>query len=322
MRIPAWKRLTQSARWLRSRFVDRALILGYHRIADVDWDPFGMTVRPQYFAEQLEVLRSKARPIALRDLVEGLGSGKLPRRCVAVTFDDGYADNLGNAKPLLERFGIPATVFVVTGCLGREFWWNELQRILARDTLPRSFLLQVDGRAYEARVDAAPGAARDALVTSLADLVRDLSEHSRRRVLDQLWAWSGPKPDGDPRARAMTEGEILTLASGGLIDLGSHTIGHPSLATLSRLQQECEIRGSKERLESLLGRAVTSFAYPNGSWSAETLAIVRQAGFERACASHSDVAWHATDPYRLPRFWVPDYRGSRFSKWLRLWLGP
>ena len=67
-----------------------------------------------------------AIPMQLAELVAGVGSDNLPRRAVAVTFDDGYADNLYNAKPILTALDVPATVFVTTGNLGKQFWWDEL----------------------------------------------------------------------------------------------------------------------------------------------------------------------------------------------------
>jgi peptidoglycan/xylan/chitin deacetylase (PgdA/CDA1 family) len=125
VRIPGLKKLRQGGRWLRSRFAGGALILGYHRVADARHDPGAMCVSPRHFAEQLEVVRSCARPVSLAELVSCLDSGRLPPRLVAVTFDDGYADNLSHALPLLERFEAPATLFIATGYTGRSFDWED-----------------------------------------------------------------------------------------------------------------------------------------------------------------------------------------------------
>src|SRR5262245_33350534 len=108
----------------------RALILLYHRVAHGGADPWSMCVTPERFSEQMEALRMTAHPCTLAELVRAHQAGRLPDSAVAVTFDDGYLDNLTNAKPILARCDIPATVFVCSGSIGRkeEFWWDELER--------------------------------------------------------------------------------------------------------------------------------------------------------------------------------------------------
>src|SRR6185295_16005847 len=86
-----------------------ALVLMYHRVAEVSADPFSLCVAPERFSEHMDTLRKVAQPLRLQQLAHHLRSGTLPRRSVVVTFDDGYVDNLQKAKPLLERFDIPAT---------------------------------------------------------------------------------------------------------------------------------------------------------------------------------------------------------------------
>src|SRR5438045_9462568 len=106
----------------------------YHRIADAahESDPWGLCVSPARFAEQLAVLRECGTPLTLRSLVREHERGDVPSGGIVVTFDDGYADNLHAAKPLLERFDVPATVFVTSGQIAKdgEFWWDGLERPL------------------------------------------------------------------------------------------------------------------------------------------------------------------------------------------------
>ncbi|MGB5618733.1 MAG: polysaccharide deacetylase family protein, partial [Desulfobacterales bacterium] len=124
----------------------------YHRVASLELDPWALCVTTQNFAEHLEVLQKEARPISLKQLVQAHTQGHIPDRAVAVTFDDGYADNLYDAKPLLEKYNIPATVFVASGFVGHkyEFWWDELERIfLQPGTLPEILTLSVNGKTYQ-----------------------------------------------------------------------------------------------------------------------------------------------------------------------------
>lgn len=109
-----------------------AVILVYHLVADLDRDPFRIAVSPDVFDAQMEVIATRYRPQMLAELSNGLATGALPPRSVAVTFDDGYANNLTAALPILEAWSVPATVFVSTGYVGgsREFWWDELERLI------------------------------------------------------------------------------------------------------------------------------------------------------------------------------------------------
>src|SRR2546423_5357995 len=144
-----WRR---APAWFGNKFVPGGLILMYHRIVELPLDPFALAVTPQHFAEHLEVLRKYSHPISLSEMARLLKDGQRPRRAVIVTFDDGYTDNLYNAKPLLERFDVPGTVFITTGQIGseREFFWDELQRLLLQPgTLPETLKLQVNGSALE-----------------------------------------------------------------------------------------------------------------------------------------------------------------------------
>src|SRR5215467_2524929 len=132
------------------RLHPKALILLYHRVAELATDPQLLAVSPERFARQMEYLSKHCTVIRLRDLAEP--NGFEADRCVAVTFDDGYADNFVTAAPILRRYQVPATVFVTSGYVGteREFWWDELERVLLQpSTLPSRLHLEVNGWVYE-----------------------------------------------------------------------------------------------------------------------------------------------------------------------------
>jgi peptidoglycan/xylan/chitin deacetylase (PgdA/CDA1 family) len=317
-------------RWLRSRFINGALILGYHRIEDTPQDPYAISVRPRHFAEQLEALSRYAHVMPLPDLVRALRNDSLPPRAVAVTFDDGYADNLYHAKPLLERYQVPATVFVATGQLGREFWWDELERVLFSPvTLPREFHVPMGGSVREWTLNdaaASPqrrGATRSRrhFLLTVHKLLMPLSPEERHRAIAELRIWAGFEPDSRPIHRCLTPEELHELTTGGLVDVGAHTVTHPALSGLTTAAQRMEIQQSKMHLETLLGQPVMSFSYPNGSASPQAVVNVRESGFNCACASHKDVVFQGTDPFCLPRFWMPDRDGGTISRWLTMWLG-
>jgi peptidoglycan/xylan/chitin deacetylase (PgdA/CDA1 family) len=287
-----------------------------------------MRVSTEHFAEQLAVLQARAHPASLVELSEQIQSGQVQRKTVVLTFDDGYAD-LRLAQVLLERHQLPATVFVSPAYLGREFWWDELARtLLSPETLPDRFVLDVGGSSYTWAVEAPSQTSQKRTQFSprrrlLQDLYRallPLSFQERQEPIEQLRAWAGPGVDAEPQCRALEEVELTQLAESGLMDVGLHSMTHPVLAELTRRAQRAEIEQGQAHLQALLGKPITTFSYPNGSFSEETIALVKDAGFACACASQNGLAWHKRQLFCLPRVWVPNWDGATFSRWLRRWL--
>ena len=263
------------------------LVLLYHSIAEVPGDP--LRVSPERFGEQLDVLKELTEPVPLRDLAH---RGPSPRH-VAVTFDDGYADNLTTARPALERRGIPATIFVATGALrsGAEFWWDELERL-------------------------APGSRRE-----LGDGFKRLLPEERDEVLTELRESRPGAPDPPPSHRLLTPAELVALADGGLVEIGAHTVTHPRLSELPVEAQEAEIVESRRELEELLGRPVRGFAYPYGEagdYGYGTVALVKASGFDHACSVGHRVS--ALPRLEILRKHILDWPADEFERRLSGWL--
>jgi peptidoglycan/xylan/chitin deacetylase (PgdA/CDA1 family) len=329
MRVPGQKGLKQGWNWLRSRFVQRAIILGYHRIADVPADPYGMVVTPDRFRQQLEVLRRIAQPITFEELVKSVKEASLPERAVVLTFDDGYYDNLDIAKPLLEEFEIPAIVFVATGFMGREFWWDRLARLILQSPRLPDITPLLSGRAgaqlpqRQNQVDGegSDGAAYRQEVLSYAyTRLLGLPWPQQEEVFQLLEAGVEEPPPPEDGDRALTTADVITLSECSLVAIGAHTVTHPVLAGLSREEQRTEILQSKLCLEQLLGQQVTGFSYPNGSATETTRELVAAVGYAAACTSQNGVVWSGSDRYFLPRFWVQSWDGQSFGRWLETWL--
>jgi len=304
-------------RWVRSRGKRRALILGYHRVADRSWDPYGIAVSPERFSEQLQVIRDLAEPVPLATL-----AAECPDRSVALTFDDGYADNVSEALPRLDLHRIPATMFVATDYVDGRFWWDELaDRLAPGRRLPDPIELEVGGTRVAWRPTGGDREARTRLVREMHQRLRTASEDDRGRALDDLRRGMTQADDG-AAPRALRDRELRALAAHPRLEIGAHTRSHASLGEIAAERQAAEIAGSKRWLEERLrGKAVESFSYPNGSTSAQAASILAAEGFRRACGSREDLVTARSERFDLPRFWVPDWSAGRFSRWLRRWLG-
>jgi peptidoglycan/xylan/chitin deacetylase (PgdA/CDA1 family) len=324
MKIPGRHVAQRTVRWARSRFRGRVAILGYHRVAETNWDPFGLAVKPDDFARQLQVIRSFAYPVRLREVGAGLSGGRLPRRAVVLTFDDGYLDNLVNLAPLLKAADVPATVFVTTGEMGERFWWDELTRIFhPSNTLPSALRIgaeewQLGGAASAASPAAARG--RERFLFSVHAYLLGQSDVERKSTLDDLRNWAGVSAAPGSEVRAMDPSELRSLAECPTVDIGAHTVTHPQLGRLPTDAVSWEIAESRAQVESVLGRRVECFSYPHGSTSSEAEDAVRDAGFLCACAGTPELAGPHSNAFLLPRLWPINLTPERFALWFRWWL--
>lgn len=314
----------------------KPLILVYHRIAKALIDPWGLAVTPAHFDEHLRVLRRTRRPMPLTQFVRELVAGSLPANAVAITFDDGYADNLLAAKPRLAAAGIPATVFLATGYIERpgEFWWDELAGLLLLEDRARSLTLVVGDHTLSFELEtvtavcggetwrawSSPLTRRQAAFVAIWDTLRHLEAAQREIKLHELRSIFSGRERRSGAGRALTRAEARVLASDGLVSIGAHTITHPLLTQLSHAERLVEIAESKAACEAIVGKPVTAFAYPYGDLDAEVRATVATTGFAIACSAVPGAVTTASDVLALPRIQVLDWDGDAFAQ--ALGLGP
>jgi peptidoglycan/xylan/chitin deacetylase (PgdA/CDA1 family) len=335
-------RIKRALRTARHRLFPGTLVLLYHRVTDLSSDPFNLCVTPRAFAEHLEVLRAIAQPIPLKTLTRSIRSGKVPRKGVVVTFDDGYADNLLTALPLLEKHDIPATFFIASGYIGsgREFWWDELERVVFH---PGAGLSKADfpsdGMATEAAAhfqefreddrrrhfnwkysDADSPHPRHRLYRYLYPRLQSMRPEERDSIIRRIGERVGAEPQVRPEYRVMTGEDLCRMAGGRLVEIGAHTVHHPLLPALDGPTQLGEILGSKDSLECALGRRIETFSYPHGGFTAETISLTRDVGFEVALGTRAATVSTGDDPFSIPRVIPEGGDGDAFARFLRGWF--
>jgi peptidoglycan/xylan/chitin deacetylase (PgdA/CDA1 family) len=318
------KRVAQRARMRRR---PHGLILLYHRVATPPWDPWSICVSPARFEQHLAALSRVADLVPLSVLDSRLRAGRRGRPVVALTFDDGYADNLHVALPFLERYNAPATVFIATAWVdrGEPFWWDRLSEVVRSiERVPAMVRLLVGDEEFvwkRKEKDRDRGRERDQLHLAVWSRLILSTDEERRVALDQLKDYADGEPKVESAARPMTREELRRLASSPLVEIGGHTMSHCSLPELPPDAQLEEILGSRRQCHELTGRYPSSFAYPFGSFDAGTPELVRSAGFERACSTQNDLVWGGSDKMLLPRIAVRNYSSREFLARLRIaWL--
>lgn len=310
--------------------------LMYHRIATCKMDPWQLTVSPGHFEQQLQILHKTRRVKPLSYLQRILESNENTTPFILLTFDDGYADNFINVKPLLEKYELPATFFIPTKYIGQEqeFWWDELAFILLqKKVLPPLLTITTDdfSKQYDIKEETH-------ISTSLIKLHEDWNVNldapsKRARVYLDIWKMLSPLPfnhqdeimrqirewaewDTIPREeyKVMAADHVNQLGNMGLFTIGAHTHSHPALPEHSKEFQAEEMVKNKEVLQQLTGTEVEALAYPSGRYNDVTIGVAKNLGFKLAFTTNAQPLNGFPDPYQLGRYQVNDWPGTRFSK--------
>jgi peptidoglycan/xylan/chitin deacetylase (PgdA/CDA1 family) len=313
-------------------------ILLYHRVTSVNNDPQLLCVTPEHFIEQLEVLKKKYRVLDLEETVTSIINQKELEKTIIITFDDGYADNLYQAKPILEKYDMPATIFVVSGQVGlkQEFWWDDLARIfIIQPTLPGELKLEIHKKCYlwdlesNLNIDSSilnwdvlnneRHYLRQRVYIEITKLMKTCSYSERIEIMNAIYQWAGLDSIGRKEFRVMDENELRCVSVGGLIKVGSHTQKHVSLSNVDEDIQLNEISESKKLLEEILNKKITLFSYPFGGkkdYSQKTIDILKSLDFRLACSNFPNRVYRTTDQFQLPRFLIRDWDGDTFNQFL------
>ena len=282
----------------------RLSILIYHRVL-AEVDPL-LPGEPDIatFSWHMRLIARYFRPLRLDEAIFHLRRGSLPSRAICVTFDDGYADNVTNALPILMQIRIPATFFIATAFLDGGRMFNDtvietLRRLPNGNYnwedlgLGRYFLSDIPSRLHacskiigqikyllpnEREEQAAKFAERASPLNHLANLPSDLM---------------------------VTKDQVRQLNESGML-IGAHTHSHPILARLPDSIARREIIQGRDELEKIINKPVKFFAYPNGRFGKDYFPqhakMVRDLGFDGAVSTERGVGNSASDFFQLPRF--------------------
>lgn len=256
---------------------------------------------------QLRFLRRVANVVPLREALEALADGRdLPPRAVAITFDDGYRDNLEVAVPLLRRLGLPATFFLVPGLLSGDLhpWWETLGWAFARG---RGDVLVWEGQRFSLH----DGASR---YTSYHDISLQLMRRDRT-ARDQAVAELTEvlKPTGARGDFFLDWDGARDLVREGFA-VGSHTTFHSSLTEEPLDDVRSELKQSRRTLESELGVSIDLLAYPYGTaldYNSDIADAAAAAEYTHAFTLLKEVVRRDSPPYKLGRFLMYPQRGVK-----------
>jgi peptidoglycan/xylan/chitin deacetylase (PgdA/CDA1 family) len=283
-------------------------VLTFHRVLhDKDALRPGEPDGPE-FERQVTWLAQAFDVIPLQQAAEALSEGRVPARAACITFDDGYADNLTVAAPILERLGLPATIFVVSGVLAEGAMWND--RVIEAVRAAKGRTLDLTSLAL-GRHPIATARDRAAAIGELLRRCKARMPEERNQIVAALEAETGVRT----MREMLTAVEVGELVRRGF-EIGAHTCTHPILASVDPSRARAEIVDSKRLLEAVTGKPVRAFAYPNGrpgrDYGPEHVAMVREAGYTVAVSTAPGATSDAAERFELRRFAPWESTRARF----------
>lgn len=301
--------IRQGLRWLSpAGDKGRLSILIWHRVLPAPDPMFPGEMHRRRFETVLKRLARWANVLPLPEAVERLKEGTLPERAVAITFDDGYADNFTVAAPLLQRYRMPATFFIATDYLDGGCMWND--RLI--ESIRRSPLTMLTAGAFGS-YDISSWLARRETAEFLLDQIKYLEPAEREEAVRVV---ARAAYIDYPEDLMMRRDEVRSLQGMGMT-LGAHTCSHPILSRLPDDLARKEIASGRSDLEAIINARVGLFAYPNGKpgrdYEAKHVQMIYEMGFDAAVSTAWGASRHGDDVFQLRRFSPWDTGRTRFG---------
>ena len=285
----------------------RLVVFGWHNVQRTWYFSPRRASGPRGLAQQLRLLRTFANVLPLESALADLTAGRpLPPRAVALTFDDGYRDNLTVAGPILRDLRLPATCFLVPGLLSRATrpWWEELAHAVAHATVDEITWQQ---RRHSLRTTAERRAALSPVVQGLKD--RDRA--AREAAVDEIITLLAPSRRYHVDEHFMDWNEALRLRDH--MTIGSHSLHHTILSQEEDAAQTVDLCSARTQLQERLGVEAPVLAYPNGSaadYGTGTMEAAHRAGHTHAVTTRPGVNRSSTPPFEVRRIMMNPERGA------------
>ncbi|MEF7616862.1 polysaccharide deacetylase family protein [Aquincola sp. MAHUQ-54] len=291
----------------------RLSTLIFHRVLDAPDPLFPEEIDAARFDSLCGWLAAWFNVLPLGTAVRHLQERTLPERALAITFDDGYEDNLRVAVPILQRHGLTAAFFVASDYLDGGCMWNDGVVEAVRRTSHASLdLSKVDDGSLGC-IELGGVQQRRAAIDHLLGRLKYLEPARREQAVDGVLKAAGVQR---PRTLMMRSQEVRELVRQGMA-VGGHTASHPILAVLDDDAAMAEIARGKTALEEILDSPIDLFAYPNGKprtdYTGRSVALARRAGFRAAVTTAWGAAQQGSDMFQIPRFTPWDQHRARFG---------
>lgn len=241
--------------------------------------------------------------ISLNQMFQALNYGKVSKRFVLFTFDDGYSDNLIYAYPIFKKYQIPFAINVTTSFPDREaiIWWYLLEDFILEN---KHVAFQIDNTSFEFSCSTMDD--KNETFRKIKSIIMDnngTNYISRLRQVFETYKIDMYKKTDE---LALSWKQIKQLSADPLVTIGAHSVNHLPLNKLPRSVVKYEMLESKKILEAHIDGEIEHFAYPFGSKyevGKREFKIAKECCFKTAMTSRSGSIYFAHNNYFecLPR---------------------
>lgn len=288
----------------------KLLVLIYHQVFKEQNPYFLNEPDVRVFDQQMAIVSQHFNVVLLSQGLKQLELGTLPPKSIAITFDDGYQNCRKNALPILEKYQLPATLFIPTDAMEEGVMWNDKLFQIIHKTRVNS--LKLDNSSYDLSSVQKKIKAFHHLNTELKFMLPDDRNNFISRLSEQL--------NVDTFKRVIMCPEEIKQIKSDVLEIGSHSKTHPIFSMLDTDSAEFEFLNSHEKLSQVINGEVTGFAYPNGKYirdfNDETLATIKNTPYKYAVTTNWGIVTPSTSHHRIPRFTPWD--NTPFKFYLRL----
>jgi peptidoglycan/xylan/chitin deacetylase (PgdA/CDA1 family) len=303
----------------------------YHRVTNLETDPWDLAVSPANFESQIACLKRKYRILSTEELTYQIQRGKIDSDSICLTFDDGYKDNYEIAKPILEKHNCPATFFIATSYLETQqpYWWDDLERIVLHSPkLPPRLEISINGEqlCFELENDGwlteeqrqqqklwtwqqEPPTKRCDAYFTIWERLKPLPYEQILDVLATLNSLVQKESSGEKDHFPMTFEQLADMSKNPLFTIGLHTHTHPALKFHSRGMQLSDINTNRQQLETLLDRSINVISYPYGIYNDDTLSIAEELQLKAAFTTNGKCIVSQSSPHKLGRIAALNHDG-------------
>jgi peptidoglycan/xylan/chitin deacetylase (PgdA/CDA1 family) len=309
--------ITTPIRFFQNLMENPAIILIYHRVKELENDRQMLAVKPENFYRQIEHLKNNYNLLSPDEFADILSKNKnFSRNSVLLTFDDGYADNLINAVPILESLEAQSVFYITTSMLdaNSEAWWDNLEKIFIKDNLPPDLQIRFNGKTLKFKTSNLEEIEKTYF--ALHPLLKYSKAPLREMAIKQLLGWSECSGDIRESHRFLNSAELKKMSESRSAVIGAHTHTHTPLSILNYAEQLEDISASVQKLKDFTGIDVKYFSYPFGvkkDYNNDSINICKTLGFRFVCANYYSQIHSWTDPFQLPRILIRDWNFDTFS---------
>lgn len=294
---------------------NKLLIINYHNICDDNSILPG--IHHKVLDKHFKFICRFMNPMPLTTALALSQQNKLPKRTVAITFDDGYKSHLTLALPLLKKYGLNATFFISSNHNGTKLMWNDRLYL----AIMRCPLKQINVDEFDlGDISIASKQDKQIAFNKLVQLFKYQTLNQRHQLLTQLCQKLSFEVESRSDNLMLSEAEIKMLSDKGML-IGSHTLDHPILALEERQIALHQLSEDKARLEMIIGKSVDLFAFPNGKpgydYNAETIELIKKSGYKYAFSTcNTPFELNTNNLYEIPRMSAPANAGLSFLRFI------